>query len=363
MSDATMTSEPQTPPASTDTSLRVEVTQTAPAGWNEFVEPFGYQGYFQRSEWLNVLRDGLRHETWFLSAYDGNQIVGVLPLAFVKGPLFGKFLVSLPYLNTSGVLTQSDNAKAVLVDEAVKLADKLDVKKLELRHEAEVQHAGLPDAMRQKVHMRLSLPATEDEMWSALKSKVRSQIKKPRANDKLTVVWGREELLNEYYAIFCANMRDLGTPPFSKKLFASMLREFPQETEICSVRFEGTPVSAAFVVHGPEVTTVPSASALRKYNFTSCNMLMYWHMLVRAIERGQTTFDFGRSSEDSGTYKFKKQWGSEPCPAVWQYYMREGELTDMRPDGGKYDRMIKTWQKLPIWLTKIIGPEIVRGIP
>ena len=363
MSDATMTSEPQTPPASTDTILRVEVTQTAPAGWNEFVEPFGYQGYFQRSQWLNVLRDGLRHETWFLSAYDGNQIVGVLPLAFVKGPLFGKFLVSLPYLNTSGVLTQSADAKAVLVDEAVNLADKLDVKKLELRHEAEVQHAGLPDAMRQKVHMRLSLPATEDEMWSALKSKVRSQIKKPRANDKLTVVWGREELLNEYYAIFCANMRDLGTPPFSKKLFASMLREFPQETEICSVRFEGTPVSAAFVVHGPEVTTVPSASALRKYNFTSCNMLMYWHMLVRAIERGQTTFDFGRSSEDSGTYKFKKQWGSDPCPAVWQYYMREGELTDMRPDGGKYDRMIKTWQKLPIWLTKIIGPEIVRGIP
>lgn len=357
MTEATMT----TP--ETTTSLNVTVSQTAPDGWNAFVEPFGYRGYFQRVEWLNVLKSGLRQQPWFLSVRDGGSLIGVLPLAFVKSPIFGKHLVSLPYLNTSGVLTESPDAARLLIDEAIKLADKLNVKNLELRHETEYQHEGLPDALRQKVHMRLTLPSTEDEMWSALKSKVRSQIKKPRNNEKLTVVFGREELLDEFYAIFCINMRDLGTPPFSKKLFAAMLRELPNDTEICSVRFEGTPCSAAFLVHGPAVTTVPSASALRKFNFTSCNMLMYWHMLVRAIERGQTTFDFGRSSEDSGTYKFKKQWGSEPCPAVWQYYVREGSVTDMRPDGGKYDTMIKVWQKLPVWLTKMVGPEIVRGIP
>ena len=92
-------------------------------------------------------------------------------------------------------------------------------------------------------------------------------------------------------------------------------------------------------------------------------MLMYWHVLERAVERGQTTFDFGRSSVDAGTHKFKKQWGSEEFPAVWQYYSRKGDVSDARPNSGKYDRMIATWQKLPVWLTKIIGPKIVRGIP
>lgn len=353
-------SKPGAPPVG---KLQGTVSSGPPEGWNEFVAGFGYRGYFQRVEWMNVLRDGLRHEPWFISAHDDNAIVGVLPLAFVKGPLFGRFLVSLPYLNTSGVLTTRNDAATAMIDEAVKLAEKLDVKKLELRHEREVVHPALPDAMRQKVHMRLALPASEDEMWSALKSKVRSQIKKPRGNEKLSVAFGTHELLDEYYSIFCSNMRDLGTPPFSKKLFAAMLTEFPGEAEICSVRFDGIPVAAAFLIHGPDVTTVPSASALRKYNFTSCNMLMYWHLLVRAIERGQSTFDFGRSSEDSGTYKFKKQWGSEPCPAVWQYHVRQGEMKDMRPDGGKYDRVIQIWQKLPVWVTKVIGPEIVRGIP
>ncbi len=363
MTEVSTVEQRQITSAPSTVSVEVRVEQTAPAGWNEFVEPFGYAGYFQRREWLNVLRDGLQQQPWFLSAWDEGQLVGVLPLAFVKSALFGRFLVSLPYLNTSGVLTSRDDVEVALVDEAIKLADKLDVKNLELRHEAEVEHAGLPDAMRQKVHMRLALPSTEDEMWSALKSKVRSQIKKPRNDEKLTVAWGREDLLDEYYNIFCINMRDLGTPPFSKKLFASMLSELPNHTEICCVRYDGEPCSAAFLVHGPGVTTVPSASALRKFNRTSCNMLMYWHMLVRAIERGQTTFDFGRSSEDSGTYKFKKQWGSEAIPAVWQYYVREGGMKDMRPDGGKYGKAIQIWQKLPVWVTKMVGPNIVRGIP
>ena len=343
--------------------LAVRVSQTAPAEWNHFAEQFGYAGYFQRVEWLNVLRDGLQQQPWFLSAWDGDQLVGVLPLAFVKSALFGRFLVSLPYLNTAGVVTKSNDAAVLLVDEAIRLADRLDVKNLELRHETEIEHAGLPATMRQKVHMRLPLPETTEALWSSLKSKVRSQIKKPRNDERLTVAWGREDLLDEFHRVFCANMRDLGTPPFSRKLFGAMLAELPDDTEICCVRFDGTPCAGAFIVHGPDVTTVPSASSLRSFNRTSCNMLMYWHLLSRSIERGQRVFDFGRSSEDSGTFRFKKQWGSEAQPAVWQYYLREGAATDMRPEGGRYGLMIKAWQKLPVWVTKIIGPSIVRGIP
>ena len=43
---------------------------------------------------------------------------------------------------------------------------------------------------------------------------------------------------------------------------------------------------------------------------TNANMLMYWHLLQRTIQRGNRTFDFGRSSESSGTYRFKRQWGA-----------------------------------------------------
>jgi hypothetical protein len=92
-------------------------------------------------------------------------------------------------------------------------------------------------------------------------------------------------------------------------------------------------------------------------------MLMYWHLLQRAVERKQQVFDFGRSTIDASTYKFKSQWGAKPQPAVWQYYARRGSPGEMRPDNPKYQRLIRIWQRLPVPLTRWVGPKIARGIP
>ncbi len=77
----------------------------------------------------------------------------------------------------------------------------------------------------------------------------------------------------------------------------------------------------------------------------------------------QQVFDFGRTSQDSSTYQFKKQWGAVPHPAEWQYYLRQGDIADMRPHNPKYQKFIQVWQRLPVRVTRLIGPSIVRGIP
>jgi hypothetical protein len=117
------------------------------------------------------------------------------------------------------------------------------------------------------------------------------------------------------------------------------------------------------LLHGPGVTEVPTASSLREYNATCANMLMYRHLLDRAVLRGQKIFDFGRSTENGPTHQFKKQWGAAPVPATWQYWVRQGALGEMRPDNPRYQRLIRIWQKLPLRLTQTLGPWIVRGIP
>ena len=177
------------------------------------------------------------------------------------------------------------------------------------------------------------------------------------------IAWGGVELLEDFYTVFSRNMRDLGTPVYSKKLFEAILRHFPQQSEFCVARLENRPVASALLIHDHQRTEVPSASSLREYNSTNANMVMYWHLLARAIERGQQVFDFGRSTIDSNTYKFKKQWGAEPHPSVWQYHVRKGSVGDMRPDNSKYGMAIRVWRKLPLPLTQWLGPGIVRGIP
>lgn len=312
--------------------------------------------------WIESLKDGFGHQTFVLRCAAGDEVLGVLPLVFVRGPIFGKFLVSLPYLNTGGVWARDEQVARQLIDAACQLADQLDVKYLELRHETPVEHPKFNFERTDKVHMRLQLPATDEELDKSFKSKLRSQVKKSGTYES-TVHFGGQELLPEFYEVFACNMRDLGTPVFSSKLFTSILKHFDGDAELCVVRNENRPIAAGLIIHSRGVTEVPSASSLREFNRTGANMLMYRNLLSRAIERGSHTFDFGRSSEDAGTYKFKAQWGAQPHPATWQYYVRKGDPNEMRPDAGGKKRLVEMWQKLPVWVTKIIGPSIVRGIP
>jgi FemAB-related protein (PEP-CTERM system-associated) len=312
--------------------------------------------------WLRVLEEGLGHRPYCLEVTEDGKTRGILPLGYVRSLLFGRFLVSLPYLNYGGALAEDGPAARLLIDRAVRLADQLGVRYLELRNEQSAAHPALNARMTSKVHMRLRLADSPGKLWDRIPAKVRNQVRKGQKGE-LTVAWGGEDLLADFYDVFSRNMRDLGTPVYGRQLFRSALRHFPGRAELCVVRSGGEPAAAALLLHGQGVTEVPSASSLRRYNPACANMLLYWHLLERAVERGQGVFDFGRSTVDSNTYRFKKQWGAEPYPAEWQYYLRRGTAGDMRPDSPRYQRFIRLWQRLPVALTRWIGPRIVRGVP
>jgi len=312
--------------------------------------------------WLVVLARGLGHTPYCLEAVEDEVTRGWLALSYLNSLLFGRFLASLPYLNSAGVLADDDATAGLLIDRAVELADRLGVRRLEVRHEHALKHPKLAHSRTDKVHMRLDLPGTVQTLWAGLKANVRNQVRKGQKNE-LTVAWGGHDLLSDFYAIFSRNMRDLGTPVYGRSLFAAVLDQFPSRAELCVVRQDKTSVAAALLLHGWGMTEVPSASSLRSHNHTCANMLLYWHLLERAVQRGQDVFDFGRSTPGTGTYSFKKQWGASPMPAEWQYYLRTGGIGDARPDNPRYQRLIRIWQRLPVCLTRLLGPFIVRGIP
>ncbi len=110
--------------------------------------------------WLGVLHAALGHEVYAVEAVAGGRTHGFLPLAHVSSMLFGRFLVSLPYLNTNGVVAANPDVQAKLVGRAVALAEELNVRYLELRHERPVVHPELHASITSKVHMRLPLPHT-----------------------------------------------------------------------------------------------------------------------------------------------------------------------------------------------------------
>jgi serine/alanine adding enzyme len=288
------------------------------------------------------------------------NIVGVLPLVSFKSRLFGKFLVSLPFVNYGGVLADDDEAARTLVDAARSEAQRRGASSVELRHTRRM----FPDlpVKQHKVAMTLALPGDAETAWKGFDNKVRNQIRKAEKSN-LEAVTGGTELAGEFYSVFARNMRDLGTPVYSRCLFEEVLGSIP-DSRAYSMRLNGLPVAAGITIGYRGSVENPWASSLREHRSLNPNMLLYWTMLRDAIARGFRVFDFGRSTPNEGTYQFKSQWGAQGSPFFWEYIVKaDVALPDHSPKNARFEAAVAIWQRLPLAVTALLGPRIVRNIP
>lgn len=316
---------------------------------------------YHRREWLDVIRNAFGHETKYLVAETPHGIAGVLPLVFFRSRVFGRFSVSLPFLNYGGVLADEPDVETALLNRAVEETRQAGGTHLELRHTC--QHFSELTPKRHKVAMDLVLAPAVEAQWGALDRKVRNQVRKAEKSH-LHAISGGVELLPEFYQVFAHNMRDLGTPVYSLKFFQQVLTTFPDETRVFVVRVSGRPAAASLVHWYRDTIQVPWASALRAFNPVCANVFLYWQMVQFAVARGFRLFDFGRSTPGEGTFHFKKQWGAEPRELVWEYWTAEGHpVPELNPKNPKFDLAIRVWQRLPLRVASALGPFVVRHIP
>ncbi len=311
--------------------------------------------------WLHVIATAFGHRHTCLVAERAGRIQGVLPLVFFSNRVFGRFVVSMPFLNYGGVLADHADAEVALLDAAIEETRAAGADYLELRHARQQFPALTPK--RHKVAMRLRLEATADAQWTALDRKVRNLVRKAE-KASLTVASGGAELVTPFYQVFARNMRDLGTPVYGRGFFDAVLAQFPATSRVFVISQGDTPVAASIVHWHRHVMEVPWASALEESNAVSANMLLYWQMLRAAIEGGMQVFDFGRSTPNEGTFRFKKQWGAEPHELVWEYWTAPGRpMPNLSPSNTKFSLAIAAWQRLPLSVATALGPSIVRHIP
>jgi serine/alanine adding enzyme len=331
------------------------------AAWDAYVESRPQATGYHRWAWRHVFEEAFGHETVYLAARDEGGFRGVLPLVKFRSLLFGRLLVSLPFVNYGGVVADDEPAARALLEAALAEARAHRAKHVELRHMAR----WFPElAVKQhKVQMRLALAATHEAAWKALDNKVRNQVRKAEKSG-LTREAGGLELVDDFYAVFAQNMRDLGTPVYTRRLFEAVLRHFPADASLHIVRLGSVPVAGGVLVGYRTVVENIWASSLREHRALCPNMLLYWGMFQHAIDNGREVFDFGRSTPDEGTYKFKVQWGARPEPVSWEYWLADGAtLPDHSPENSRFAAAVRAWTRLPLWVANTLGPPIVRHIP
>jgi FemAB-related protein (PEP-CTERM system-associated) len=329
--------------------------------WREFVAGCERATIYHEPQWQSIIANYFKQNYYLVSCRDAQgQLVGVLPLVHVNSRIFGSFSVSMPYVNYGGPLSTCGAVEEALLQHAAQLSEQINCEHMEVR---ETNPRKDWQSTERKISMILPLPASDTELDKQLGSKLRAQVNKAASND-LTITFGRHDLLADFYRVFSGNMRDLGTPVYSKQLFDDILTEVPNEAFIAVVKRHGKPLAAGFLLGYRDKLEIPWASSVRRQNHLGANMFMYRGILREAINRGYQFFDFGRSTRDASTHRFKKQWGAEEHQLHWHYWTQGGDaLPELNPDNPKFKLAIAVWQRLPVFVTTLIGPPLARNLP
>ncbi|GAA3978246.1 FemAB family XrtA/PEP-CTERM system-associated protein [Allohahella marinimesophila] len=346
-----------------------EVSEVSPPGWDDFVRQHPRATLYHESMWLRTVAETMGHQVAYVSCYfeadADRQLQSALPMIRQKSRLFGDIWTSIPLVNYGGALSVDKHAEKHVLKAAADFARASGASHLEVRGYHK-QPTGWPERT-DKVNMWLPLPADSKTLWKGFSSKVRSQIRKGQQNDYQSRIGGAE-LLDDFYRVFSENMRDLGTPVYGKAFFAGILKNFGSSAKLIVIYSKGQPASCGFLVEqstgAVKLLEIPWASTRQAFNSQNMNMVMYWEILSHAADTGFDLFDFGRSSKDAGTYRFKKQWGAMPVQLYWHYALFQAdELPAVNNNNPKFKLLVAMWQRLPLWLANRLGPAIVKYIP
>lgn len=289
----------------------------------------------------------------------GEEWTGVLPLVFQQSVL-GRYLTSVPYLNYAGVLGADPEARTALAQEALQWADRLRADRLELRGR---NGTDLPiEVWHGKASYLLDLPRESEQLWKDLGAKLRSQVKramKEQCNARVLGAEGR----GRFYRLLSRRWQFLGSPVLPEAFFAGLERCLPDALDYIVVEVEGDAAAAGIVVYSGGRAEIPWAASAPEFDRFGVNMLLYWAALERAIARGSTRFDFGRSTPGSGNARFKLQWGAREELLAWNVGVKKERGRAAERGDHRRAMMASLWRRLPRIVADRVGPILAARIP
>lgn len=330
--------------------------------WDKFVRSNKEGTFCHLSGWKTVIEKGAGQVCPYLIAKQGDLVVGVLPLTIKRHFLFGKALISNMFCVYGGALGHDADAIKCLYEYAWEMAIERNLPELEVRGDVASQTkcddwAGTGDSAT----FIMALSDNAEEQLLAIPRKQRAVIRKSLKNG-LTTDW--DGTIDIFYDLYAQSVLTLGTPVFPKSLFEELKNTFGDSVQIQITKTEDDQPVASLMSFYFEGTVMPYyAGGTLAVRRLAAHDFMYYNLMLHAKERGCNQFDFGRSKVGSGPYKFKKNWGFTPTDLPYYTRLMPGSVKpNLSQQSGPYATLSKLWKRLPLKVSKIIGPPLARHL-
>ncbi|MEK7402219.1 MAG: GNAT family N-acetyltransferase [Gemmatimonadota bacterium] len=309
--------------------------------------------------WRLVVRDAYDIASHFTMAVDGDRVVGALALFEMRHPVFGHYLASAVFGNDGGLFHDTDAARDALVAEARALASRLDVAYLLIRTRGvALKEFHVDGHYRASV---LDLAGDAETALNQLPATTRNQVRRGM-KEGFTVSTGADQI-NAFHDVFHEHMRNLGSPAHGMAFYRAVQRHLGDRVEFYVVRDGATLVAGALLFWINGTAQNYHTVSLRRFNRRCPNYLLYWRMIEASYGRGLGAFDMGRSEDGSSQLKFKENWGTDAVALCYNYHLVRAKAPPaLSPSNPRFRAAIAVWSRLPVFVTKAIGPRLISGL-
>lgn len=332
----------------------------APA-WDAFVlrHPLGTP--FHLTAWRASIQETFGFRCRSLLAVREDEVAGVLPLFEVKNPLSGRALISSPFAVYGGALFDSPETAAALREAVERLGRELGVQYVELRNAFEAQQLGFAPVRRYATFTHPIAPSSE-QIIASLGRNARNMVRKAL---RQPFTMERAVSPDVFFDLYSRNLRRLGTPAFPRRHFENLLKHYGDSADIREVKLDGKTAAAVFTLYFRDQILPYYGASDPSFNAAAPNNFMYFELMRWGAANGFHWFDFGRSKkEGSGSYVFKSHWGMTERELPYEMLLvKRKSLPNISPNNPRFDLAIRLWRLLPLAVTRLIGPPLIRWFP
>jgi len=342
--------------------------------WNKYVASSSDAHIYHLWEWGSILCKTYRYARHYIVVRMDRNIVGAFPLLYVKSMIFGKRLISLPFVEYAGPILSRDIDPSIaelvlkrLWDYTYTLTRKLKAEYTEIRHPPSFLSSIFLSlgfkALQRHVAFRVDLTKGESELWKNMDKKSRNSLRKA-----MKTGMGIEEVnldgLAQYYDLYLETLKRLGSPPHSFDFFLNVVDAFKQAglLRMTLAVYDDKPIAGVMVFCFKDTLYWFGNVADRRYRNLNPTNLLLWDTMQFGMKNNFRVFDLGETRrEDKGIYHFKRGWGgSEANLEDFVFSPKHVELPN--PNQRKYVFLSRIWSMMPKALARRLGPRVISGI-
>ncbi|HPF14383.1 MAG: FemAB family PEP-CTERM system-associated protein [Planctomycetes bacterium] len=332
------------------------------AARDEYVLSHERGTFFHLAGWGRVVERIMRHRRSDWLAFEGDALVGVLPLSVCRSLRGKRNLISVPYGVYGGAVGRDRDVEAALFRAAESQAIDLGAGRLELRC-LDDPGLDLPASDLYATFLQ-ELPSDPAQVLAGMPKKARADARKGREKFDLRLVEGRW-YLDDLVRLFHQNKRSLGSPGLPLSWFRALLEEFSDRVAVHQVRRADRPLTGvlSFLFRDQVLAYYSGSDEGADREFKASNF-QYMALQEWSIEQGYRIFDFGRSRKDSGAFRFKMHQGFAPRDLHYRFRLvTDTELPSLNPSNPKTHKLQAAWRRLPLALTRSLSTPASRFLP